>query len=183
MYVLPVLARFSDLSFLVPGPTDVYSVFVEIPPDPTVVPLVAQILPQLDSDDPDVREAGSAKLRQLGVAGMLAALRWDQTALSEEQKARLDSFVEEFRRRGPGEPAARRRDIGFLIDSLEYSDPAVRAAAKAELERQAGHAISFDPALTGAEAAKAADVLRQQLLVPPATQPATIPATQPGPQT
>ena len=99
LYVAPVLARFSDMTFLMPGPADVYSVFVEIPADQTIIQSIAQLLPQLDADDPDDREAGSAKLRQMGIPAVLAALRWDETDLSEEQKARLESFVDTFRRR------------------------------------------------------------------------------------
>jgi hypothetical protein len=183
MYVVPVLARFSDMSFLIPGPADVYSVFTEIRPDETIVQRVALILPQLDADDPDDREAGSAKLRQLGVPAVIAALRWDDAELSAEQKSRLESFVDAYRRRSGADPALRRRDLNFLIDSLEYNDPAVKAAARAELEKQTGQPIIFDTRLTGGEAAKAGDALRGQLLSPPpATQPAG-PATQPGPQT
>jgi hypothetical protein len=181
-HVLPVLSCFSDLSFLQPGPADVYSVFVEIPADQMIVQSIAQILPQLDADDPIDRDAASAKLRELGSAGVLAALRWDTTDLSEEQKLRLETFVAGFRRRPLADPAAQRRKMDFLIDCLEYDDQTVRAAARSELEKQAGHRIEFDPSLSGGDAARAADALRKELLTPPDNVLPALPATQPAPQ-
>lgn len=181
-HVVPLLSRFSDLSFLLPGPADVYGVFVEIPADQMIVQSIARILPELDADDPVDRDAGSAKLRELGSAGVLAALRWDTTDLSEEQKLRLESFIGCFRRRPIADPAAQRRNVDFLIDCLEYDDQTVRTAAKSELEKQAGHPINFDPSMTGKEAAKAADALRKQLLTPPDNALPAMPATQPAPQ-
>jgi len=182
LYVLPLLAQFTDPSFLQPGAADVYSAFPEISADQKIAEDLNQLIPQLDADDPIDREAASERLRQLGGPGVLAALRLDETDLSEEQKLRVRSFVSGFRRRPGADPAMERRDVSFLIDCLEFDDPAIRSAAKADLERQAGKPIDVDIALTGAAAAKAADAMRKQFLAPPPPPaiPTTLPAGTPG---
>lgn len=182
LYVLPLLALFSDTSFLQPGPADVYSVFLEIPADQKVSADLEQLAPQLDADDPADRDTASAKLRQIGALAVLAALRMDESNLSEEQKLRLKSFVAGYRRLPVADPTSQRHNLGFLIDCLEYEDLAVRNAAKAELENQTHHPIEFDTSLSGPEAAASADILRKQLLTPPTPVELTAPATQPAPQ-
>ncbi|HET6248436.1 MAG TPA: hypothetical protein VFE47_12110 [Tepidisphaeraceae bacterium] len=182
MYAIPLLQQFCDTSFLQPGAADVYSVFVKIPADMKVTQEVQQLVPQLDADDPADREAASAKLRQLGPTGVLAALRLDESALTEEQKLRLRALISGSRRLPVADPAAQRHNLNFLIDCLEYDDIAVRQAAKAELANQTHQSINFDASATGNAAVSQIDALRKQLLTEsPATQPA-LPATQPAPQ-
>ena len=156
-YVLPMLGKFSDLSFLAPGPSDVYGAFQEIPADEKVTGEIEQLIPKLDADDPADRDAASAKLDQLGSAGVLAALRMDMSDLTAEQKERLRLFIAQHRRRSGINVTALLHDPAFLIDCLEFPDAAVRAAAKADLERLIGKSIAFDATLTGGAAATAAD--------------------------
>ena len=52
LYVVPLLAQFTDASFLQPGPADIYSAFVEIPADQNMTHNLDQIIPELDADDP-----------------------------------------------------------------------------------------------------------------------------------
>lgn len=181
VYVAPLLAKFMDVSRLLPGPADVYSVFASIPADPAIVDRLARILPGLDADDPVQRELASAQLQSLGVPGVLAALRVDPGTLSEEQKVRLHTFIGGYRHRPRLDSAAALRDRSFLIDSLEFGDIAVRKAAKAALEHLTGKPVAFDATKIGDQAGDAADALRQQSLAP-ATAPATQPNTQPAPQ-
>ncbi|HWE01391.1 MAG TPA: hypothetical protein VG326_03200 [Tepidisphaeraceae bacterium] len=181
--VLPLLIKFADATFMQPGAADVYSAFTEIPADEKVVAAIERLAPALDSDDPNEREAASGKLSQLGKPGVLAALRFDDANLSLEQKVRLRGFVGAYRRRPWSPPALAARDVSFLIDCLEYEDPAVRAAAKSALEKQARQPIAFDISLAPPESSKAADALRKRLLAPPPPPPATTaPATRPTPQ-
>jgi len=183
LYVLPLLARFSDPSFLQPGPADVYGVFPEIAAEQKIAEDLTQLVPELDAIDPIDREAASEKLRQLGAPGVLAALRLDESELSEEQKLRVRSFISAYRRRPTIDPAIERRDLSFLIDCLEFDDPSVRAAAKAEIERVADKHIELDTSLTGDTAATAVDALRRRLLAPPqSAPPTTLPAGSPAPQ-
>ncbi|HZK80299.1 MAG TPA: hypothetical protein VFC46_04510, partial [Humisphaera sp.] len=182
-YVLPLLGKFTDATFMQPGAADVYGAFVEIPADEKIIRAIEQLAPALDSDAPNERDAASAKLSQLGKPGVLAALRFDDANLSLEQKIRLRGFVAGYRRCPWTPPAVAMRDISFLIDCLEYEDPAVRAAAKSALEKNAGHEIAFDVSLPPAEMAKAADAIRKRMLAPPPLPPAeTQPATKPAPQ-
>jgi hypothetical protein len=180
-YVLPLLGKFSDASFLTPGPGDVYSVFTEIPADGKTSEQLEMLLPDLDADNPADRDAASSRLAKLGAPGVLAALRLDPSGLSEEQKIRLRNFVAAHSRRNLPNPLAARKDAGFLADCLEFDDQVVRAAARADIEKRLGHAVDFDTALGGDPAARAADEIRKELF-PPAPPPATGPASQPAPQ-
>ncbi|MDB5290571.1 MAG: hypothetical protein JWL69_1812, partial [Phycisphaerales bacterium] len=180
-YVLPLLEKFSDVSFLTPGPGDVYAVFTEIPADAKTSAQLEALLPELDADDPADRDAASARLAQLGAPGVLAALRLDPSGLSEEQKIRLRNFVGAHCRLGLHDPLATRKDAAFLADCLEFDDPAVRAAARTAIEKRLGHPIAFDTAMSGDAAARAADEIRKEL-TPPTPPPSTAPATQPEPQ-
>jgi hypothetical protein len=61
-------------------------------------------------------------------------------------------------------------DVAFLVDCLDDDDRAVRAAAKAALERRAGKQIAFDVSLEGADRAAAIDRVRGS--IEPTTRPA-----------
>ncbi|HZL34231.1 MAG TPA: hypothetical protein VFC78_02910 [Tepidisphaeraceae bacterium] len=174
-YVMPLLAKFSDESLLLPGAADVYTAFSDIPASANAVDALRQLLPDLDADDPTQRDSASVRLAQLGAPGVLAALRLDESGLSDEQKVRVRVFVAAYRHERSMQPAGALEAPGFLIDCLEYPDPAVRAAAKARLQQQIGRPIAFDPSQVGEIAAKATDALRIQLLVP-AVSPSTHPA-------
>lgn len=180
-YALPLIEKFTAESFLIPGAADVYAVFTEVPADVKVTDQIEALLPDLDSDNPADRAAASARLTELGAPGVLAAMRLDPSGLSEEQKNRLRRFVATYSRRSIPDPLVARRDAGFLADSLEFEDPAVRAAARGDIEKRLGHPIPFDPAQTGEPAARAVDEIRKQLLPPP-PPPSTAPATLPSPQ-
>ncbi len=183
LYVLPLLAHFGDTAFLQLGAADVYGVFPEIPADQKVTQELTEIIPDLDATDPVDRETASDRLLKLGPAGVLAAMRLDDSQLSEEQKLRIHAFISGFRRRPVAEPEIGRRDLAFLIDCLEFDDPSVRLAAKAELERQTDKPVNFDPSLTGKSAASAVDIIRKQILAPaPVATPATQPSGAPAPQ-
>ena len=162
-YVLPLLSKVSDLEWLRPGAADVYDVFSQIPADQQVAQKVAALLPELDSPAYPVRDAASQKLEALGQAGVLAALRIDPAGLTDEQRGRLGQFVAKYRRRDFTDPAAVRKDANFLVDALEYDDPAVRAAARQALEPVLGGPVNFDVTLKGAALSGAADDVRKQI--------------------
>jgi hypothetical protein len=178
-YLAPLLRRFTDVDLLSPGAADVYRVFSELPIDGDVARQVLELLPALDSFSFPERAAASDRLAALGRPGVQAVLKLDRSLLSFEQNDRIDAFLATERRRLPDDPASLRRNPAFLIDCLEDADPAVRAAAKASLERVLGHRIDFDPDDADAEArANSADELRasvkRQLQERPSdTQPTT----------
>ena len=96
-YLQPLLRRLTGKDLLRPGPVEVYSVFSDISADAKAVQAVRDLLPQLDADSADKREAASAELLKLGRAGVLAVLRLDLTQLSQEQKARCQALLKSFR--------------------------------------------------------------------------------------
>src|SRR4051812_18425374 len=134
-YLLPVLSKVSDLSWMLPDAADVYRAFADIPADPAVTQTVLALLPDLDARAFATRDAASRRLAATGRPGVLAVLRLDPAApLTGEQRGRLGQFVAGYRHRDDLDPAAARKDPNFLADALEYPDPAVRVAARQGLE-------------------------------------------------
>jgi len=176
-YAVPLFRKFSDLSWLLPGATDVYAVFGEVRPDEAVVEQLEALLPELDSPSYAVREAAARELMNLGPAGVLAALRTDPDGLTDEQKGQLGRLIAAHRRRGITDPAAALKDTNFLTDCLEHPDAAVRQAALAALNKALGTEVEFDYRLSGEALTAAADAVRKKVReLIPATQPADQPA-------
>jgi hypothetical protein len=176
--VVPILSKFSDLPFLRPGPAEVYRAFADLPADPTVTERVVTLIPALAADAFPERDAASRQLADLGQPGVLAIMRLDAAQLAEltdEQRSRLAAVVAASRRFAPSfEPEAALQDPRFLADCLEDTDPAVRAAAKRQLEKVLGHAVEFDPASEGDIRSSAAANIRKTL--PKRREPTTQPA-------
>jgi hypothetical protein len=182
-YLAPVLMRLVGKDLLRPGITDFYIAFTDIPANPDVVKTVLALLPRLDADSSDQRDAASAELAQLGAPGILAVLRLDRTTLTQEQKSRCDAFLETERQRTFDSPDDARRDPSFLLDALSDDDLAVRAAAKNALQAVVGHPIDFDPAQANDARIKAIQTLRAQLHDELAARSATTgPSSAPGNQ-
>ena len=174
-YLLPMLTRLGGADVLHPGAADVYTVFNELPPSSEVILNVKKQLPRLDSEAFPERDAASAALLNLGRAGVQAALRLDRHVLSFEQVDRIDAIVERERHRLIDDPATMRRDVYFLLDCLEDTDPAVRVAAQGELEKVAGHRVIFEvsaePNLRAAAVEELRALLKQESESKAATQP------------
>ena len=181
-YMVPLLAKISDLSLLRPGAADVYGTFAAIPADDRVAARVRALLPDLDDDAFPVRDEASAQLAVLGAPGVLAILRLDTSDLTGEQRGRLSEAVGRHRRREIADPAAAVKDAEFLIDCLEYEDVAVRAAAKAALEGQLGQPLQIDVTAAAAAAARTAgaDAVRTEIARRRAAAATTQPATKPS---
>ena len=119
------------------------------------------LLPQLDADAFEKREAASAELAKLGRGGVLALLRMDLKPLSEEQKARCQGFLNSFRQGGNDDLEQSGGGIrNFLLDAMEDDDAAVRTAAKNQLQKVLGHGVNVDVLAAQDERAKAMDALR-----------------------
>lgn len=145
----PLLAAIADgHDPLCPRGGDIYRAFEQIPADPQVSAQLPAIVKAFDALDPAVRESASAELEALGRAGVLAAVRFDRTDLSPEQRSRLDNFVAGHTlRRSDGrlrDADDLRRNKNFLVDCLADDEPAVRAAALAALRERTGRRIEFD---------------------------------------
>ena len=174
-YLQPMLSRLGDVALLRPGAADVYTVFSELPPPSEITAKVRQQLPHLDGEAFSERDAASTALARLGPAGVQAALRLNRDDLSFEQIDRIDALIDRERHRLIADPAALRHDVCFLLDCLEDADPAVRVAAKSELEKAAGHRLVFDVSAepkqraTGVEEIRA--LLKQESETKATTQP------------
>jgi hypothetical protein len=165
-YFTPLLRKISRTNLLGPGATDVYATFPEIHADDGIVSRVEQLLPVLDSPDVRDRERATRELALLGRQAVLAAMRWDKTALSPEQAGRLQQLVESHRRRRAQPVESAHTDLTLLIECLSDDDLAVRTAAKDAIETLLGHAIAFDPSLDLDGRALAVDGFRASLTVP-----------------
>lgn len=180
-YLAPLLMRLTNRDMLRPGAADIYGVFTEITPAPQIQQTVMALLPRLDDEQFKQREQASADLAKLGIPGVLVAMRLDPAILTEEQKARLESFISTERRRTIDDPDAARKDPLFLLEAMDDEDAAVRTAAKAGLETAMGHPVSFDTTLDHKPRTTAVDALRKDVRKElaaraAATQPATAPA-------
>jgi hypothetical protein len=182
-YLAPALMRLAGKDLLGLGATDVYDAFTNIPANPSVVQTVMSLLPRLDADSSDQRDAASAELARLGAPGILAVLRLDRTTLTQEQKSRCDAFLNSERRRTFDNPDEALHDSEFLLEALNDDNPAVRVAAKNALAAVVGHPIDFDPAQANDARIKAIQTLRAQVHHDLAAQNAmTGPSTVPGNQ-
>ncbi len=172
-YLLPMLSRLGGADLLRPGAADVYTVFGELPPPGEITAKLQQQLPRLESEAFPERDAASSALARLGPAGVQAALRLDRDALSFEQIDRIDALIDRERHRLIADPTAHRHDVYFLLDCLEDADPAVRVAAKSELEKAAGHRLVFDVSAEPKRRATAVEEIRALLKQESDTKSAT----------
>jgi hypothetical protein len=162
-YLKPMLKRWTNQDLLSPGATDVYIVFGELPPPSDAAGKLAALLPALDSELFSERDAASKELAKLGRPGIQAALRLDHGALSFEQNDRIDAFIDRQRHRLIDDPQSFRHDESFLMDCLTDEDPAIRAAAKMELEKLLGRPVTVDISADSPKRLAAVDELRNAL--------------------
>lgn len=161
-HALPLLEGMQLRDFLVPGASDVYRVFTEIAPTPQVTKRFLETVVLLGSNAADDRDLGERRLKEMGGEAVLAALRTDLSVLTPEERTRVESFVASHGRRR-AEPAQLRQDPMFMIDCLEYEDPAVRAAALKALEELLNEDVPFDVDAPAEQRAAAANELRKKV--------------------
>jgi hypothetical protein len=163
-YVAPILHDLFGLYFSPPEPGLVYEVFDELPADDQAAQRLQELLPDLDAASPAVRAAAGKSLEEVGVAGVLAAMRCNRTDLSFEQRTQLSTFLAAHGWRGDGDEAKRlRKDLPFLLACLEFEDIQVRKAAKAALEAATGQPVELDVNLSSDELSIAVEAARAKL--------------------
>lgn len=177
-YLAPALRALAGRSLFRPGPADVYRAFDQIPANPAVARKLDALLAGLESDEFAKRDKATANLTNLGPPGVLAALRRDNSDLSPEAQNRLQQFIAAHATLSlaPGEAAKTRADRSFLIDCLDDNDPAVRAAAKASLEKLLHRPLPYDTTLDGKARESAVEALRKTINTTTRPKPA---ATRP----
>lgn len=172
-FLQPLLGKLTDISWMLPGATDVYDVFDKIPADDAASRELKSLLPALDSTVPAERTAATDRIEAMGARGILAAMRMDLSTMTPEQQTALSDVIARGRRAKVENAEAARRDPGFLLDCLEVDAPGVRAAAVRALMEVTGRPVAFDEKLRGTAAEAAADALRKDIL-------GNLPTTEPG---
>ncbi len=171
-FLLPVLGKLTDTSRMLPGVSDLYEVFPEIPADEASARELGSLLPALDSTVPAERNAATDRIRAMGGRGILAAMRMDLSTMTPQQQTALMDVIAQGRRAKVQDRSAALRDPDFLLDCLEIDAPGIKPAALRALEKVLGRSVAFDPALRGPAAEAAADALRRQILGnSPTTEP------------
>lgn len=160
-HLMPLVRSLCGEDVFAAAAGDVYRAWPDIPADQRVIERVRQVLPALDSPLPAERAAASQQLLNLGDAGVLAALRIDRTPLSPEQAGRLDAFIAHHEHRRFAAAQEARNDAWFLIDCLEFDDPAVRKLALDDLSRIWGKPIDFASDAPAPKRAESTDLLRE----------------------
>lgn len=154
----------------------VLSTAYEIPAE--IQQQVADLVKQLDADEPKQRAEASKALETLGQPAALALMHQDRSGLSEEQTSRIDTFLAAFKPLSAEEAEQLTTDPEFLAIALTADDPALRRAALEALKKATNRLIEFDLNAEAPARLEAALKLRAEL-APAATQPASQPELPP----
>jgi hypothetical protein len=141
-------------------------------PPADVAKQVDALLVKLDADDPKVRDAALKDLETLGQPAALVLMKRDRKGLSEEQQARVETFLAPYKPLSDPDAAKMREDPEFLLVALSSDDAALAGRALEQLKQVARQPISFDLSTTGQARTEAIAALRAKLL-PATTRPAT----------
>jgi hypothetical protein len=133
---------------------------------------VRELLPTLDSDRFQEREAGVGRLQALGVPMMLAVRHMDRSKLSDQQNTLLDTAIAPFRPQSDAEAEKLRGSVEFLLDCLYCDEEPIRRLALERLRATMDRDIEFDAAAEFSARCAAIDRIRSGARVRPATQPA-----------
>lgn len=164
-YVRPMLQKILGFDVMGVKSADAYRAFPQIQPDASTRQSIQALLPGLDSDISEQREKASAALGKLGPRAVLVALRMDRAQLTPEQQARLDALVSVNDERRAADPDKAQADPAFLIECLEFDDPAVREAAKSALVTLVGRRVDFNVNAPAQQRGEAADRIWKTVMV------------------
>jgi len=141
-YVEPLL-RDLDLGgvFFVDLKDAQHAFAAKAPPDPAIVARVQAILPRLDDDAPDVRQAAARELAALGDAGVAPVQALDLSKLPLQTRSMLRNYLESA---GAATEDPRLSNAEFLLLCLALDDKEIPALAKARLEKLRGTPVDMD---------------------------------------
>ena len=174
-YLRPVLREIHQESLLAVDAAQAWQVFVDDwPVDRAVAAEVERLLPGLDAEKYEQRDAAMRALAAKGQAGALVLYRADRKRLTAQQNMAVDAAMSGYELVGSAEGAALRRDLDFLLDCLYSDDASIRAAAMKHVRAVSGRPVEIDAALLAEQRAAAVDELRRVLVAKPAaaTRPA-----------
>ena len=99
---------------------------------------VESLLPKLDAESYEERNAAQEALARLGQPGATVLSKYEGTRLSPEQKSRVAAVLAAYRPLAPEQAAARRDDAAFLRDVLRLDgqpqDAILRGLAQTRLD-------------------------------------------------
>lgn len=163
-HLRPLFRSFGLESLLAADPGVAWQVLIDgWQSDPALEPRIARVLPRLDDDSFEVREAAIAELEKLGKPGALAALRLDRSALTPQQNLLLDRMLTPYLPVSFEDARRLQRDHDFLLDCLYVDDAAIATEALRRLEKLTGKKLTLDLTLSVPERADAIAALRAKL--------------------
>ena len=144
-YVQPLMAKLgAERAGFPEAPEAAQILAARLPADGAAETKVAAILPHLDADTREEREAASASLRELGWRGALAAQKVDLNKLAVEQRVRLRQFLAAYTHLDEKEAERCRHDVDVLVDCLALDDAVLVKAAVAQLEEVTKKKVTVD---------------------------------------
>ena len=172
-YLRPALRELKLDGAFAADATVAWQVFAERwPGEPAAREQVMKLLPELDAESRQERDAAVEKLRSGGQGVALAILHMDRTGLSAEQNARLDMVLAPFQVLPAAQAAKLKEDPEFLLDCLYLRDEPVATAALDALRQVTRREIAVDLTADPAQRAGAIEPLREELCRRPATRAA-----------
>ena len=141
-YVAPILQDMDLAGVFFVDLKDAQHVFAgHAPPDPAVTAKVQAILPRLDDESPEVRQAAARDLAALGDAGVAPVQAIDLSRLPLQTRSMLKTFLESASVEDP-----RLLNEDFLLQCIALDDKQLPALAKARLEKLRGKPVDVDSA-------------------------------------
>jgi hypothetical protein len=162
-YLRPVLRKLDAESVLVPSAKVATIALAEPMKAEQLKRIVAQRVAELDADSYSDRQAATDALRALGPQAADALREVDQTKLSEEQRSRLNTVLDDFKNVQLPDLSDLRNNRHFLLDCLLIDDADVRVRALEVLRKNVDHPVTFDVDADPAARAEAVAELRRKL--------------------
>ncbi len=147
-YVRPLLTKLgAERACLPDGPEATQILAPRLSVDEATERKFTALLPRLDADAREEREAASKSLGELGWRGALAAEKVDLAKVTVEQRVRLKDFLADYTYLDEKEAERCRGDVDVLVDCLALEDADLVKAAAAQLEEVTKKKIAVDAEL------------------------------------
>jgi hypothetical protein len=170
-YLRPMLRQLKAEKILAVDPKLAWQVFGEEKQadEKTTAKMIA-ILPKLDSSEYAQRQSAAEEIKKLGFDGVIALMHLDKSKLSAEQVSRVEEILAEYQSLEAPKAKELAGRVDFLLDCLSSEDAPIRQTAAKHLGEKMNQRFEFDVAGPEGKRIAQLDVLRRQLLAPPATQ-------------
>jgi len=158
-YIEPILRDLDLEGVFFVDPKDArHALAAQLPQDPAAVAKLKALLPKLDDDSPEVRQAAELELKGLGDAGVAPVKAIDLSKQPRQTRLTLGIFLASV---GAKSEDARLSNPDFLLLCMALEDKQIAGMAKAQLEKLRGKAVEVDLAAPAEERCK---VVRKMLI-------------------